>query len=534
MDMCRFTGPDDIEYKKVAAALHRMTSMASKQSRRAETCLNEEQRRTLVDSMRFDQIDARQMTIKRAHAKTCEWLLKKSEYLDWLNAAKLHEHHGFLWINGKPGAGKSTMVKFALSNSRKIMKDQIIISFFFNARGADLEKSTIGMYRSLLVQLLERLPELRCVFESVGFTTWNSSGHPQWSVELLKDLFQQAVQRLGQFSVMCFIDALDECDEYQIRDMVTFFQRLGELTVSAGIRFQVCFSSRHYPHIRIEKGLRLVLETQEGHIQDIISYISSELKIGHSKLAEQIRAELQEKASGVFMWVVLVVDMLNKEHDEGRTTRRLQQKLKDIPSDLHKLFRNILTRDCRNRDELLLCIQWLLFARQPLKPEQLYCAILSSTEPEYLSKWDYNEMSMDAIKRFILNSSKGLAEITTSKTPSVQFIHESVKDFLLKENGLRAVWSDLGSNFQGQSHERLKQGCLNYMSIDIATHLNIGASLPKASSQEASDLRQSAVKAFPFLQYAIQNILYHADIAERNGVNQRDFVQSFSLPIGLI
>ena len=63
---------------------------------------------------------------------------------------------------------------------------------------------------------------------------------------------------------------------------------------------------------------------------------------------------------------------------------------------------------------------------------------------------------MDVIKRSILNSSKGLAEITKSKIPSVQFIHESVRDFLLKENGLRDIWSEqLGSNFQGESHEQL-------------------------------------------------------------------------------
>jgi hypothetical protein len=528
MDMCRFTGLDDVEYKKVAAALHRMTRMVSRQERRGEIpTLNEEQRRTLMDSMGFDQIDARQMTIKRAHAKTCKWLLKKSEYLDWLDAVKLHEHHGFLWIKGKPGTGKSTMMKFALGNSRKMMNDRIIISFFFNARGADLEKSTTGMYRSLLLQLLERLPELQCVFDSLGFATWNSSGHHQWSVELLKDLFEQAIQILGQSSVVCFIDALDECDECQIRDMVTFFQHLGELTVSAGIRFQVCFSSRHYPHVTIRKGLSLVLEGQEGHIHDITSYIDSELKIGRGRLAEQIRVELQQKASGVFMWVVLVVDILNKEHDGGRI-HALRKRLRDIPSDLHELFRDILTRDYHNRNELLLCIQWLLFARQPLKPDELYLAILS-VDPQDLPRWDSDEIGIDTIKKFILNSSKGLAEITKSKTPSVQFIHESVRDFLLKENGLRAVWSSLGSNFQGQSHDRLKQCCLNYMSIDIATHLNIDTPLPKASSQEAAALRLSVAKMFPFLQYAVQNVLYHADAAEGGGVNQKDFVQSFQL-----
>jgi hypothetical protein len=344
----------------------------------------------------------------------------------------------------------------------------------------------------------------------------------------LKDLFKEAMQLLGQSSVECFIDALDECDEGQIRDMVAFFQHLGELAMLAHTRFQVIFSSRHYPHITITKGLSVVLEGQEGHNQDITSYINNELRIGHSNLANQIKADLQEKASGVFMWVVLVVDMLNKEHDEGRPTRRLQKKLKDIPSDLHKLFLDILTRDCRNRNELLLCIQWLLFAKQPLKPEQLYYAILSGTEPEDLSTWDPDETSMDAIKRFILNSSKGLAEITKSKTPCAQFIHESVRDFLLKENGLRDVWSELGSNIQGECHERLKHCCLKYLNISI-TELNIGNPLPKASSQKAVEQRQSTDKMFPFLEYAGQNILYHADTAEGSGVSQTSFLRSFQL-----
>jgi hypothetical protein len=533
MDMCRFTGLDDIEYKKVAAALSRMTRIVSRQPRAAKNpSLNEDQRRMLMDSLRFDQIDARQMSIKSAHSKTCRWLLKKSEYLDWLDVDKLNEHHGFLWIKGKPGTGKSTLMKFALTNSRKLMKDRTVISFFFNARGADLEKSTIGMYRSLLLQLLEQLPELQCIFESLGFTTWNSNGYHTWSIETLKDLFELAIRLLRQSRVVCFIDALDECDESHIRDMVAFFQRLGELAVSTYTVFQVFFSSRHYPHITVTKGLSLVLEGQEGHNQDITNYIDSELRIGYSSLAEQIRAELQEKSSGVFMWVVLVVDILNKEHDEGRTTYRLQQKLKHIPSDLHKLFLDLLTRDCRNRDELLLCIQWLLFARQPLKPEQLYYAILSGTEPEDLSKWDYDELSIDAIKRFILNSSKGLAEITKSKAPAVQFIHESVRDFLLKENGLRAVWSDLGSNFQGESHERLKQCCLNYMNIETVTHLNVGNPLPKASSQDSAVLRQVLGTEYPFLEYSTQNILYHAEQQKSVELARKILFRAFSLRNG--
>jgi hypothetical protein len=72
--------------------------------------------------------------------------------------------------------------------------------------------------------------------------------------------------------------------------------------------------------------LELVLERQEGHVQDITNYIETELKIGKTKIAQQIRAELQEKALGIFMWVVLVVGILNIELDRGQVST-LRRKL---------------------------------------------------------------------------------------------------------------------------------------------------------------------------------------------------------------
>ena len=529
MDMCRFTGSNDFEYRKVAHALRRMTSAIFKQPIIEKTSsVSKEQTRLLLESLRFDQINARQMTIKKAHVKTCKWLFTKPEYLDWLDHAKLREHHGFLWIKGKPGTGKSTLMKSLLANTRKSMKDKVIISFFFNARGEDLEKSTLGTYRSLLLQLLERLPTLESVFETLDLSIRTNDTAWQWSEDLLKTLLEEAILRLENTSVVCFIDALDECDERQIRDMISFFERVGELTASVKISFQVCFSSRHYPHITIESGITLTLEGQEGHTQDITSYLESELKIGHSKVAKEVRGQIQEKASGVFLWVVLVVEILNKEHDSGRIPA-LRRRLREIPGDLHELFNDILTRDSRNRDELILCVQWVLFARQPLTPEQLYFAITSGSEPQDLSIWDREEISIADIRRFVLNASKGLAETTSSKRPKVEFIHESVKDFLVKENGLGRIWSDLGSNFEGQSHERLKECCVNYLNIDVAGYLGINNDLPKTSSKEAVELRNSVHSALPFLEYATHHVLYHADMAQSCGVVQESFIKEFQL-----
>ncbi|KAJ4392780.1 hypothetical protein N0V91_011263, partial [Didymella pomorum] len=498
-------------------------------SRTSRTSLNDEQRQSLLDSLGFEQIDARQMTIKTTHAKTCRWLLKCEQYLDWLDTTKLDEHHGFLWIKGKAGTGKSTLMKYALVNARKAMKDHIVLSFFFNARGEEIEKSTVGTYRSLLLQLLERLPALQSVFDSLNLSTSKLTADHQWNIETLKTLLEEAIQSLVDSSVICFIDALDECEEEQVREMISFFEHIGDLAVSNGIRFQVCFSSRHYPYITIRHGLELVLEGQEGHSQDISNYVETELKIGKSKAAQQIRAELQKKASGIFMWVVLVVGILNKESDRGQV-HTLQRKLREIPGDLHELFRDILTRDTHNKDGLVLCIQWVLFAKQPLSPEQLYHAILSGVDLEAVAEWDHEEITKDVIKRFVLDSSKGLAEATISKESRVQFIHESVRDFLLKENGLGKIWPEFGINFQDQSHERLKQCCLNYTSIDVATSLSIPDALPKAFSQEAVSLRKSATQTFPFLEYAVRNVLYHADTAQGGGISQADFLDSFPLP----
>lgn len=527
MDMCRFTGPNDVEYKKVAAALHRMTESISEQSMEEQRPgMNDEQTKSLLESLRFDQIDSRQMTIKKAHAKTCKWLLGDLKYLDWLDSSKLCEHHGFLWIKGKPGTGKSTLLKFLLANSRKSMKESIVISFFFNARGDKLEKSTLGTYQSLLLQLLERIPTLESVFESLDLSVNGIHANYQWSEESLKALLEEAISRLGDSSVVCIIDALDECDERQIRDMTSFFELVGELAVSANINLRVCFSSRHYPHISMQRGLELVLEGQEGHTQDITSYVESELKIGHSKVAGQIRNDLQEKASGVFLWVVLVVEILNKEHDSGRI-HALRRRLQDIPGDLHELFRDVLTRDSRNQDELILCLQWVLFAKHPLTPEELYFAILSGVDPLGLSNWDSDVISIPDMKRFILDASKGLTETTASKNPKCQFIHESVKDFLLKEHGLAKIWPNLKNDFQGQSHDRLKQCCVSYM--NVGGDLYLGIDLPKASA-EAINLRNSVTVLYPFLEYAVHQVLYHADVAQGCNIAQGNFIQSLKLP----
>ena len=471
----------------------------------------------LKDSLRFDQIDNRYKNIKIAHSKSCRWLFERQEYHDWLDTSKFEDHHGLLWIKGKPGAGKSTLMKFILRKIRQRMPRNTIVSFFFGARGDKIEQNTVGLYRSILFQLLENFPSLQSIFGLLGVATDDLPKY-QWTTEILKELFEQAIRNVGQTQLICLIDALDECEDSQIRDMVSFFAHLGEVASQSGCQFCICFASRYYPHISTRKSLDLALNGQEGHSADISDYITNELKIGSGEIAEIIHDELREKASGVFMWVVLVVQILNTLSDDGMRPRALQKKLRDIPGDLHLLFQDILRRDDKNKEQMLMCIQWVLFAERPLTPEELYAGIharICETSEDAFD-WDSREIDMPLMERFILSSSKGLAEITKSEAPVVQFIHESVRDFLLKEKGLQHLWPEIVSNFEGQSQEKLKVLC-----IECLRHVWI--LLPE--KYDRADLCQHNMT--PLYKYAVKSVLYHANSAQRFGVPQLEFLSNF-------
>ncbi|THV66825.1 purine and uridine phosphorylase [Aureobasidium pullulans] len=377
-------------------------------------------RQTRLDALNFEQLDARHTTIKKTHTGTCKWLFSKSEYLDWQDEQKLHEHHGFLWIKGKPGAGKSAIMKFAYSEAQARSNNSAVVSYFFNARGERLEKSTCGMYRSL----------------------------------------------------------------------------------------------RHYPHITINKSVELILEAQQGHTEDITKYIQSNLKAGKSERVDKLKTEVQEKSQGVFLWVVLVVPMLQKAWDRGKV-KSLRECLQSIPDDLNKLFKDILCRDTEDMQELVLCLKWLLYAGRPLKPEELYFGILSGTNPESLTPWEPGDDTPEIINRFILSSSKGLAEPTRNKVPTVQFIHESVRDFLLKENGLALIQDNIDCTSAGPAHDHLKRCCQNYINI---------AAIGQSEDSSSEDMAR-----FRFLEYSIRHIFKHAELAASHMISQEVFLAEFAL-----
>lgn len=253
--------------------------------------------------------------------------------------------------------------------------------------------------------------------------------------------------------------------------------------------------------------------------------MNRKLKIGSRESTEKIRRPLLQKAAGIFMWVVLVVAILNKEYRSGRMFAVVEKKLFEIPAKLSELFKDIITKDDSNMAEFMLSIQWILFFRdRHIKIEQYYYAIVAglSLDEGTLAEWDPKQITRDDMRRFVSSSSKGLAEVTPLDT--VQFIHESVRDFLIKDGGIGELWPELGDKFECTSHDELQKCCSNYIkarSSDVkrlehgfVTSRNISRNISSSDTMMRPDtLLEHVAQRFPFLEYAVTSVLFHANKA---------------------
>ncbi|KAH7040875.1 LOW QUALITY PROTEIN: uncharacterized protein B0I36DRAFT_371329 [Microdochium trichocladiopsis] len=423
----------------------------------------------------------RKDAIRPEQGKTCRWFLAHPKYVFWTDLSRNTETSSLLWLRGKAGAGKSTLIKFLYLESKRKQKDATVISFFFNARGDTLEKSIAGMYRSILWQSVLGDPEIDPAKYELACPDLDS----------LKNLLTSA---LGNRPLLCFIDALDECNEEDARDIVDYFESLVETAQEEGIKLRVAFSSRPYPYIHIEE------KNEAGHAQDLAQYVKKCLKP-----RAELEGRILEKASGVFMWVVLVVGILNKEASRGGLA--LRKRLLEIPPTLSQLFKDILTRDQERPQELRRCILW-----RPLSPGEFCHAMWAGG----LATGDIPDATDDeSIVVLATSTSKGLVEIvsTKKKQATVQFIHESVRDFLVKGRGLQELWPDLGFDWEGTSHELLRSDCEAYLRRWRV--LTIAKSHPPRPHE-----------SLVLMEYATQSILLHADEAAPS-TSQKDFLVRF-------
>lgn len=168
---------------------------------------------------------------------------------------------GIYWIHGKPGSGKTTLMKHLYDSSlthsllQEWAKDERIVkpNFFFWQLGTPEQKTQSGLYRGLLYQVFtedpslirQTLPEMwREARHDSGFTTQSSTEARKLYLDRpTEEELMLAFHRLeahSQAAYCFFIDGLDEYSGDPFR-LIAFLKKL----VSSNIKAIV--SSRPIP-----------------------------------------------------------------------------------------------------------------------------------------------------------------------------------------------------------------------------------------------------------------------------------------------
>ena len=320
--------------------------------------------RHIMSSLYFPRMDERRLNIHDAEPGTYLWILDSNFYaerqidslVDWLSSSQ--DRRGLYWVYGKPGSGKSTMMRFL--EHQIVMPSHLLpwarnksvvkLHHFFWGPGSELQKSIVGLLRALLGQLLNHEPLL--VSQIIHDKPWAAAApgaHPGWTQLELQDMFYRSIVSMEEHaSILILIDGLDEIsgtDSTQ-DDLIEFLCRVAELQ-----HVKMCVSSRPWNvfHDAFEECPKLRLDDLTR--SDIRLFVEAQL-LSHKRFKHLLRHQrdnanvlintVLEKARGVFLWVRLVIRELLAGLRDGDTLKMLQRKVDLIPGDLNHYFRRLM------------------------------------------------------------------------------------------------------------------------------------------------------------------------------------------------
>jgi len=315
----------------------------------------------VLDSLDFTLMRDRETEIAAAESATFAWIFQPpkdsdrpwSDFHKWLNG---DQPDRLYWINGKAGSGKSTLMKYLVGhhNTRESLKQWaggtklLLSSFFFWYSGHDLQKSQIGLLRALLYSCVSNHRELIPIVAPDTATLWEDELRTYWTLPRLREALERLVlQTFYDIKFAFFIDGLDEyAGSYQ--DIIDILKQL----VSCP-NVKVCASSR--PLLAFERAFasspHLIL--QNLTYDDISVYVSKKLnnnehmqalEISEPGLGARLTSSIVTKASGVFLWVYLVVGSLLDGLGNYDVGADLKRRLDDLPDELEALYWHMVDR----------------------------------------------------------------------------------------------------------------------------------------------------------------------------------------------
>lgn len=416
-------------------------------------------------SLSTSETKTRIAEVREAHEMTFHWLYDPSvvSFSEWLHNGN-DTTEPLYWIQGKPGSGKSTLVKFAMKDSRTLElldKDSqppwILAAFFFHDRGSNIQKSLVGMLQEILDSILKQLPTLRpyVITQYRKLVKTQRTRSPTWDLEALQTAMISIIeQRETRFKMLLFLDALDE-HEGDNDHLVKMLMGWGQMSDGYYVNLKMCLASRSWNLFEHNFGHGPNFAIHHHTREDIRIYTYSRLSSlfeGSAALLspeslEALTEQITSKAQGVFIWVRLVVDQLTKDILDGTPHQILTRKVAELPEELKDLYNHTLSRiEPTYATETHIMLQIVLSSFEPLPLTSLfkateYClsACVHGQVPPSTSTDVEHELLVPKL-RWLTSRGGGLLEAyptlpvnADANAPDhyVQFLHQTAKEYML-------------------------------------------------------------------------------------------------------
>ena len=414
----------------------------------------------MITSLGFQEINERYESISLPHNLTLEWIFSDQTlgFESWLRSGK-----GMFWIKGKPGSGKSTLMRFLRDDSRtaaalrmpEIDQKRVVVWFFFHERGSYMQNSYEALLRSILFQIVSQdtgsAKALLPLYLSQGS---DAITRGNWSVDKLEAGLAMVLKMSTEITFL--LDALDEFvgPPKFIAEFLAHLVKPTPLETSSSVR--ICFSSREWDEFEKAFGKYPNFQIHEHTRNAIISYATERLE--DAKLDSQLSAwnaakrikitppaspsrgmalELADLAKGVFLWVRIVIDKL-LEISQTPTLEELRKLLSRTPEDLGDLYKRAIGRlPNDHRVEAFVMLELVSRVGTPdlelvvLAPAFAFCETAAECvdviKRARSKEWFAQKTEL---KRRLRNRCGGLLDIISDHCNRVQFMHQTVKDFV--------------------------------------------------------------------------------------------------------
>ncbi len=428
---------------------------------------------------------------------TCEWFLSHEKYEIWLSET----HSQLLWVTADPGCGKSVLSKFLIdSYITDATSGTTSICYFFFRDGSEKNQDGTNALCALLHQLFgQNRTLLQHTLPDFEHNKTKLSG----LFETLWSIFLRAATDSEAGSIICVLDALDECNERTRRPLLRHIGRFfSNVPTSASVKF--ILTSRpstkirdclweHYPNV---PSVRLMGESEceMSTIQEEISLVIDKRVERFKEKRQQynihddthhaISDQLAQIENRTYLWVSLIFPELDKNVRSSQSN--LLRVIKALPSTVQEAYERILN-DSTDTTKARKLLHIVLAAQRPFTLQEMNTALAIT---EDCASADDLELEPEPTFRETVRELCGLfINVSDSK---IYLIHQTAREFLLAPNletkpayNVKDNW--MNSMDSNKSHFELAKTCLLYLHLSgLELDLDIARS---AYHNELNDMK---------------------------------------------